>query len=187
MSYVRVTLKADGKKLTGSLNELKFDGTIDGDKIAFTATRPNGDVFGTFEGIVHGDQMSGTALWRKTDKVEWTAKRPRARQPASHSGFRTEGIPSRVLRRDSSRTPRFPGRHRSHVDRRCRRHRSERRAAIAAEEIRKPVLFISKARFRATLLVVKLNKLRLNRDSAGSGDRIVGFGAESGLHRRNEI
>jgi hypothetical protein len=74
-SYVRITLKVDGNKLTGSLNELRFDGTIDGDKLTFAATRPNGEAFGTFEGVVHGDEISGTALWHKTDKVEWTAKR----------------------------------------------------------------------------------------------------------------
>ena len=82
MTYVRITLKVEGNKLTGNLNELKFAGTIDGDKLNFTATRPNGNEFGTFEGVVHGDQITGTALWRKTDKVEWTAKRP-ARAPAS--------------------------------------------------------------------------------------------------------
>ena len=47
-SYVRITLKVEGNKLTGSLNELKFDGAVDGDKLTFTATRPNGDLFGTF-------------------------------------------------------------------------------------------------------------------------------------------
>src|SRR4051812_26992456 len=74
-TYVRIKLKAEGNKLTGSLNELKLDGVVDGDKLTFKATRPNGDPFGTFEGIVHGDQIEGTALWRKTDKVEWIARR----------------------------------------------------------------------------------------------------------------
>ena len=63
-TYVRVNLKVDGSKLTGSLNELKLEGTVDNDKLTFTATRPNGNVFGTFEGAVHGDRMAGTALWR---------------------------------------------------------------------------------------------------------------------------
>ena len=30
-TYVRITLKVEGNKLTGNLNELKFDGTIDGE------------------------------------------------------------------------------------------------------------------------------------------------------------
>src|SRR5580692_8970218 len=74
--YARVTLKVDGNKLSGALNELKLAGTIDGDKFNFEAKRPNGDDFGTFQGAIHGDQMSGTALFRKIEKVEWVAKRP---------------------------------------------------------------------------------------------------------------
>ena len=67
--YVRITLKADGNKLTGTLNELKFDGTIDGNKLAFTANRPNGETFGTFEGAIHGNEISGTALWHHPGRL----------------------------------------------------------------------------------------------------------------------
>lgn len=186
VSYVRVTLKADGKKLTGSLNELKFDGTIDGDKIAFTATRPNGDVFGTFEGTVHGDQMSGTALWRKTDKVEWTAKRP-ARAPASprtldfepkefHRVF-SDAIPPvlHVFPGDTVRT--------WTVDAGGTDPKGVRRSQGGNPETGP---FYVEGALPGDMLVVKLTKLRLNRDSAGSGDRIVGSALNPGYIERTK-
>jgi len=40
VTYARVTLKIEGEKLTGTLNEIRLDGTVKGDVIAFTATRP---------------------------------------------------------------------------------------------------------------------------------------------------
>lgn len=48
--YVRFTLKADGDKLTGNLNELKLEGTQHGNSVELTAHRPGGDLFGTFHG-----------------------------------------------------------------------------------------------------------------------------------------
>lgn len=186
VSYVRITLKADGKKLTGSLNELKFDGTIDGDKIGFTATRPNGDVFGTFEGTVHGDQMSGTALWRKTDKVEWTAKRP-ARVPASprtldfepkefHRVF-SDAIPPvlHVFPGDTVRT--------WTVDAGGTDPKGVRRSQGGNPETGP---FYVEGALPGDMLVVKLTKLRLNRDSAGSGDRIVGSALNPGYIERTK-
>ena len=49
LSYARVTLKAEAEKLTGNLNEAKLEGTIKGDELSFTATRPNGQRFGEFK------------------------------------------------------------------------------------------------------------------------------------------
>src|SRR5437867_10974400 len=42
ISYARVTLKVEGGKLTGNLNELKVEGTIKGDELNLSAKRPNG-------------------------------------------------------------------------------------------------------------------------------------------------
>ena len=79
--YARVTLKADGNKLSGDLNELKLDGTIDGDKFTFTATRPNGDAFGTFEGAVHGDESPARPSGAKPIKSNGPPAAPHARPP----------------------------------------------------------------------------------------------------------
>src|SRR4051794_14992587 len=43
VSFARVTLKIDGDELTGTLNELKLEGTLKGDEFTFTGKRPNGD------------------------------------------------------------------------------------------------------------------------------------------------
>ena len=46
-SYARVTLKVDGEKLSGTVNENQLEGTIRNDFLTFTVTRPNGQRFGT--------------------------------------------------------------------------------------------------------------------------------------------
>src|SRR5215468_9688489 len=74
----RVVLKAEGGKVTGTLNELKLAGTVEGDRLQLTATRPNGKEWGTFDGRVQGDEISGTV---KQDKDEFAWKARRA-QPA---------------------------------------------------------------------------------------------------------
>src|SRR6266699_3068818 len=56
----RVDLKAEGAKLTGTLNELKLEGTIEGDRLRITATRPDGKEWGKLEGRVRGDDITGT-------------------------------------------------------------------------------------------------------------------------------
>jgi hypothetical protein len=66
VTCARATLQAQGEKLTGSLNELKLEGSIKGDEVSFTAKRPNGDHFGDFKGQVRGDQLEGTPCGRKT-------------------------------------------------------------------------------------------------------------------------
>jgi len=185
-TYVRISLKADGNKLTGSLNELKFDGTIDGDKLAFTATRPNGDVFGTFEGAAHGDQLSGTALWHKTDKVEWTAKRPLG-PPATLRTLDFE--PQEFHRVFSDAIPPvlhvFPGEtvRTWTVDAGGTDPKGVRRSGGGNPETGP---FYIEGAFPGDTLVVKLNKVRLNRDSAGSGDQIVDSAVQSGYVRRTK-
>jgi acetamidase/formamidase len=179
-TYVRITLKAEGNKLTGSLNELKFDGTIDGDKLTFTATRPNGEAFGTFDGVVHGDQMTGTALWHKTDKVEWTARRP-ARAPAAPRTLDFE--PKEFHRVFSDAIPPvlhiFPGDtvRTWTVDAGGTDAKGVRRSQGGNPETGP---FYIEGAFPGDMLTVKLTKLRLNRDSAGSGDRIVGSALNTG-------
>jgi amidase len=178
--YVRIAFKTEGNKITGNLNELKLEGTLSGDKLTFNATRPNGEAFGTFEGVVHGDEISGTALWRNTDKVEWMAKRP-ARAPATprtldfepkefHRVF-SDAIPPvlHIFAGDTVRT--------WTVDAGGTDAKGVRRSGGGNPETGP---FYIEGAFPGDTLVVKLNKVRLNRDSAGSGDRIVGSALNTG-------
>src|SRR5690349_19851285 len=52
-------LKAEGSKLTGSLNQLKFEGTVEGDRVSFTATPPAGQT-AKLNGRIANEEMSGT-------------------------------------------------------------------------------------------------------------------------------
>jgi amidase len=178
--FARVNLKIDGNKLTGNLNELKLEGTVHGEKVTFAATRPNGDAFGGFEGIVRGEQITGTATWRKTEKVEWTAKRP-AVAPAAprtldfepqefHRVF-SDAIPPvlRIFPGDTVRTWTVDA---GGVD-----PKGVRRSGGGNPETGP---FYIEGAFPGDTLVVKLNKVRLNRDSAQSGDRTVGSALNTG-------
>jgi acetamidase/formamidase len=178
--YARVTLKVDGNKLSGNLNELKLEGSINGDKFTFAATRPNGDVFGTFEGVAHGDQLAGSALFRKTDTVEWTACRP-AKAPSAprtldfepeefHRVF-SDAIPPvlHVFPGDTVRTWTVDA---GGVD-----PKGVRRSQGGNPETGP---FFIEGAFPGDTLVVKLTKVRLNRDSAESGDQIAGSALNTG-------
>jgi amidase len=185
-NYARVTLKVDGNKFTGDLNELKLAGTLEGDKLTFTATRPNGDVFGTFEGAAHGDQLTGTALIRKTDPAEWTARRPATApsaprtldfEPKEFHRVFSDAIPPvmHVFPGDTIRT--------WTVDAGGTDPKGVRRSGGGNPETGP---FYIEGAFPGDTLVVKLTKVRLNRDSAGSGDQIVDSALQSGYIRRNK-
>jgi len=178
--YVRVTLKAAGNKFSGNLNELKLEGTIEGNKLTFAATRPNGDAFGTFEGEFHGDEIAGTALWHKTEKVEWTAHRP---VPVPATPRTLDFEPKEFHRVFSDAIPPvlhlFPGDtvRTWTVDAGGNDSKGVRRSGGGNPETGP---FYIEGALPGDTLIVKLNKVRLNRDSAGSGDRIVGSALNPG-------
>src|SRR5580765_4123846 len=76
VSPARVTLKIDGEKITGNLNELKLEGTLKDHELKFSAKRPNGDHFGDFTGKAQDDKLEGTAEYSGGRKITWSAKRP---------------------------------------------------------------------------------------------------------------
>jgi hypothetical protein len=57
----RVELKTEGTRVTGTLNELKLDGTFEGDRLRLTATRPDGATWGSFNGRLQGDGRTDVA------------------------------------------------------------------------------------------------------------------------------
>src|SRR5262245_941281 len=63
VNYARMSLKIEGDKLTGSMNEIKLEGTVKGDEFSFTGKRPNGKPFGDFKGTAKGGNLEGTAVW----------------------------------------------------------------------------------------------------------------------------
>src|SRR5262245_31535025 len=82
----RIELKAEGNKVTGTLNELKLEGTTEGDRVSITATRDGKD-WGKFEGRVQGDEMSGTVK-QSEDEFGFKARRAKtATGPAKTHEF----------------------------------------------------------------------------------------------------
>jgi acetamidase/formamidase len=174
VNHARVTLTVNGEKLTGTLNELKLEGAVKGDDVDFVATRPTGERFGVFTGRVNGTDMSGTASWPGfTEDVSWTARRAKAK-PAKPQVHQFE--PKEFHRVFSDAIPPvlhvFPGDTVSTwtVD----------AAGVDGKGVRRSLggnpqtgPFYVEGAFPGDTLVVKLNTVRLNRDSAISSGRIA--------------
>jgi acetamidase/formamidase len=179
----RVELHADGTKFTGVLNELKINGTIENGAVKFTATRPNGDVFGSFEGRLNGNEMTGTSH-RGDDTYSWVARRaaPPSNDPPQTHTF----VPTAFHRFFSGTIP--PALHikpgdtvrTTTVDAGGRDASGTRRSNGGNPETGP---FYIEGAMPGDTLVVKFNRIRLNRDSAGSGDRIVPEALNSGYNR----
>jgi len=181
VSYARVTLKAEGERLSGNLNELSLEGTIKGDELTLTATRPNGQRFGEFKAKVNGDELKGTASWPGvTGDVTWSARRARKSpgSPRTHDFEPTEfhrvfsdAIPPalHIFPGDTVRT--------STVDAGGTDSKGIRRSQGGNPQTGP---FYIEGAFPGDTLLVKLNKVRLNRDSAMSGGRIAGSALSPG-------
>jgi acetamidase/formamidase len=168
----RVELKSEGAKLTGTLNELKLEGTSENDTVRITARRPNGQMFGVLDGRVNGDEMTGT-VQQGEDQFGWKARRlrldegpPRTHtfQPVKfHRVFSGAIAPVMKIRPgDTIRT--------WTVDAGGRDPKAVR-LSLGGNPQTGP--FYIEGAMPGDTIAVKFNRIRLNRDSAGSGNRIV--------------
>jgi acetamidase/formamidase len=168
----RVELKSEGSKVTGTLNELKLEGTSDGDQLHITLTRPNNAEWGKLEGRIEGDRMSGTVK-QGSDEFAWNARRILAinAAPRTHvfeptvfhrqfSGGITPAL--RINPGDTVKT--------TTVDAGGRDSKGVRRSMGGNPETGP---FYVEGAMPGDTLAIKFNRIRLNRDSAGSGDMIV--------------
>ena len=171
-NYAKLDLKVAGDKLSGSLADLKVDGSIEGDTLKFTATRPNGSKYATMEGRVAGDELKGTGR-RENDEFEWVARR--AGLPAAAPQTRNFE-PTVFHRRFSGTIP--PALHINPGD--TVRTTTVDAGGVDAKGKKlsnggnpETGPFYVEGAMPGDTLVVKFNRIRLNRDSAGSGDRVV--------------
>ena len=174
VNHARVTFSVAGEKLTGTLNELTLEGTVKGDEVAFVATRPNGERFGAFKGRVKGNDITGTASWPGfTEDVSWVARRAKERpdKPQVHQ-FEPKEFHRVFSDAIAPALQIFPGDTVSTwtVD----------AAGVDSKGVRRSLggnpqtgPFYVEGAFPGDTLVVKLNKVRLNRDSAISSGRIA--------------
>jgi amidase len=187
VNYARVTLKAEGEKLSGNLNENKLEGTVKGNDLTFKATRPAGTAFGDFKGKLNGGELSGTGTWPGVSgDISWSARR--AVKPADkpqvhnfepkefHRVF-SDAIPPvlRIFPGDTVRT--------WTVDAGGTDSKGVRRSQGGNPETGP---FYIEGAFPGDTLVVKLTKVQLNRDSAGSGGQIVGSALNPGYVQRTK-
>ncbi len=179
----RVSLKADGGTITGTLNELKLQGTVQGDQVRITGTRPDGKEWGTFEGRLQGDEMSGTAK-QGQDEFAWNAQRAHVVQtaPQSHTFEPTafqrvfSGAIAPVLHINPGDTVKTWT-----VDAGGMDAKGVRRNMGGNPETGP---FFVEGAMPGDTLSIKFQRVRLNRDSAMSGDRIVP-GAVQGRYYRD--
>jgi amidase len=173
ISYGRISFRVEGDKLSGKMNRLKLEGTMHGEEFSFTTKRPNGETFADYKGTVHGDKLEGTAVWFGWLQVVWTAKRP-VTPPASpkvhdfepkefHRVFSDAITPVlRIFPGDTVRT--------WTVDAGGADSKGVRRSLGGNPETGP---FYVEGALAGDTLVVKLDRARLNRDSAGSGGEIA--------------
>lgn len=181
-SAARVTLKAEGTKLTGTLNELKLEGAVEGNHIHFTATRPNGKEWGQFSGEVQGDNMTGTVK-QGQEEFGWKAHRtqlvnaaPKTHQFEPTQFHRTfSGAIAPVLHIHSDDTIKT-----TTVDAGGRDAKGVRRSMGGNPETGP---FFVEGAMPGDTLAIQFHRIRLNRDSAGSGDRIVPSAVEPDYYR----
>src|SRR5215471_17240979 len=178
----RLELNLIGDKLAGKLNDLPVEGSARDDAVQFTVKRPNGDTFATLEGRLSGNEMTGTAQFRG-DRIRWIARRimpasasPQTRifEPTEFHRFFSGTIPPalHINPGDTVRT--------TTVDAGGRDAKNVRRSNGGNPETGP---FYVEGALPGDTLVVKFNRIRLNRDSAGSGDRIVPSAVQADYYR----
>jgi len=172
-NFSRLTLETSGEKLTGRVMQGALEGTVRQDRIEFQAKGSDGTVRATVTGIVRGDSMEGDVAMPNGEKAKWTARRipPRPAQPRTHD-FTPEkfhrsfsGAIEPVMRIFPGDTVRTKG-----VDAGGRDEKGIRRS-LGGNPQTGP-FYIERA-MPGDTLVVTLNRVRLNRDTAGSGQSIM--------------
>ena len=174
VNYARVTFKVENGKLSGTLlNVLVLEGTADGDALTFSAKRPNGNHFGDFTGKVHDGILDGTGTWAGNRKITWSAKRPLTPptvprvhdfEPTEFHRMFSDAIPPalRIFPGDTVRTWTVDA---GGVD-----SKGVQRCPGGNPETGP---FYIEGALPGDTLVVKLNRLRLDRDTARSGGQIA--------------
>jgi amidase len=174
--YTRVTFQVDGSKISGvTSRNLKLTGSVNGTTIELRATDKDGKDRGALTGRVANGELSGEASFDDgKDRFKWTAHRP-ATPPAAARTL--QFTPEKFHNYFSSLIPPvmhiFPGDtvETKSVDAGGTDEHGVRRSP-GGNPLTGPFYF--EGALPGDTLVVHINRLRLNRDSARSGDSIAG-------------
>jgi amidase len=182
--HQRMALKLDGSGLSGTIGSRPIEGTVTGSEIRFVLRSE--DTIDEFTGTMSGDGMTGTLIRREKGeqrlKTSWSATRIPSRRTGAPQ--RHEFVPTTFHRQFSAANAPvlhiWPGDtvHTTTVD------------AAGADE--KGVIrslggnpqtgpFYIETAIPGDVLVVRLNRVRLNRDWAISDDGIVGRALDPGF------
>jgi len=173
-SYRRATIKTSGDRLSGQMDEMPLEGTGHGEAVAFTTRDKDGKVIGDFKGSTIEGVLVGTAKLHD-EAVSWTGQRRAERpvgEPKAHRFF-----PRTFYREFSGAIAPvmhlFPGDSvtTTTVDAGGRDANGKQRS-LGGNPLTGP-FYIENA-WPGDTLVVHFTRIRLSRDSAGSGDGIVG-------------
>src|SRR4051794_24296404 len=181
-SPARFDLKAEGAKVSGSFRDLKLSGTLEGDLLRFTASNSGGKVEATFEGRVQGDEIAGTVKTPDNEQLPWKARRAqtaaspqtRAFEPTAFQRVFSGGIKP-VLHINPGDTIKT-----TTVDAGGGDAKGVRRSLGGNPETGP---FYVEGAMPGDTLAIKFTRIRLNRNSAGSGDRIVPSAVTPGYFR----
>ena len=168
----RAQLSAAEGKLSGKAANASLRGTADGSAVTIEWLRPNGTVEATLTGKIDGASMSGTAVNFEGLTYNWTAERePAPRPPARHeftpTAFQRYFSPTTkpVLRIHPGDTVSTWSVDAGGTD------PSDKRRSLGGNPLTGP--FYVESALPGDTLVVRFNKVRTNRDWAGSGTGIV--------------
>ncbi|HEX4751098.1 MAG TPA: acetamidase/formamidase family protein [Bryobacteraceae bacterium] len=185
--YMRLQLEQNGSRLSGQLNGDKLEGTVSGSTIHFVAHNENKDTFevqGAFaEGILTGTMIATDATNR--DHPYTFSLTAKAAPPLEHRAPQRHDFTPTVFYRQFSALNKpvltvAPGDtiHTTTVDAGGTDEHNIRRVAGGNPETGP---FYIEGAMPGDLLVVHINKLRLNRDWAASDDSLVDRGLNSDL------
>jgi len=174
----KLTLTLDGESLSGTIGRQKIDGSVKGSTIRFTLK--SGDAIDEFTGTISADGMAGTIVHSdkgepSPQKPSWSAHRvpPRRTGPPQRHEF----VPTAFHRQFSATNPPvlriWPGDtvHTTTVDAGGSDEKGVTRVLGGNPETGP---FFVETAMPGDVLVVRLNRVRLNRDWAISDDGIVG-------------
>jgi len=181
-SSARVELKADGAKVTGTLNELKLEGTFEGDHLRLTATRPDGSNWGSFDGRLQGDDLAG-AVKQGNDEFNWKARR----DAAAAGAHKTHLFEPKVFYRNFSGA--IPPALRINPGDSVKTYTVDA-GGVDSKGVRRSMggnpetgPFYVEGAMPGDTLTVKFTRVRLNRDRARSGSRIVPSAVQPDYYR----
>jgi len=174
--HQKLTLAVDGSAVSGTLGRQSIEGTLRGIDVQFAAKTP--DTVDTFSGRVSGDRIAGTVVRTSSGENPRTTSWTATRIPAKRAGppQRHEFVPTTFHREFSASTPPvlhiWPGDsvHTTTVDAGGTDEKGVTRS-LGGNPQTGP--FYVETAMPGDVLVVRLNRVRLNRDWAISDDGIV--------------